>query len=578
MLEQIRKSSQSLLIYVLFGIIIAVFIINFGPQARGSGCEGPETPVGAFAAKVDGRTISQNDFRYGFVLMRGAQIPLQQAKMARVKERVMDKLIERELLAEEAERMGFRVGEDQVAEMVAESRIIGLGFPTALPYSQKDGKFDYESFKKFVQFELGLAPKAFMAEQQRELLAFKVREMMRDAVKVSPAEVKAAWEKSENRVNLEYVRVSPQRYEDELEPGADEIAKFAADGEAKLKARYDERKFLYEKAPLELKLRHILIEIEPKASEDQEAAAEKKAEAVVKRVRGGEAFAHLAREISEDGQSKRRGGALGWRRKTATGLGIAVDEKLYGTKPGEQAKNGDVVGPLRGSRGYEVVLVEGSREGDLPFDKVKLDLAEDMLRTEKARGGARAEAEAVLAHARAVMKTEKDKTWKDLFPGEHEDKKPDDKKAAPKPARPKGRESREAAFSSALKAEETGIFTRRGAVVEGIGISADLAKAAFELRPETPLGGPFEVGGGFVVVRLKERKTADPAEFERRKNELVRDAALSKWDDVVAEWAQRRCEIAKEKHRIEVNTDIVRYDEGPEKPVAYTPCTAMPRI
>ena len=35
MLEQMRKSSQSLLIYVLFGIVIAVFIINFGPQSRG---------------------------------------------------------------------------------------------------------------------------------------------------------------------------------------------------------------------------------------------------------------------------------------------------------------------------------------------------------------------------------------------------------------------------------------------------------------------------------------------------------------------------------------------------------------
>ena len=35
MLEQMRKSSQSLLIYVLFGIVIAVFIINFGPQSQG---------------------------------------------------------------------------------------------------------------------------------------------------------------------------------------------------------------------------------------------------------------------------------------------------------------------------------------------------------------------------------------------------------------------------------------------------------------------------------------------------------------------------------------------------------------
>src|SRR5262245_55939453 len=46
MLEQMRRSSQSLLIYVLFGIVIAVFIINFGPQSTG-GCESATRMSGA---------------------------------------------------------------------------------------------------------------------------------------------------------------------------------------------------------------------------------------------------------------------------------------------------------------------------------------------------------------------------------------------------------------------------------------------------------------------------------------------------------------------------------------------------
>ena len=35
MLEQMRKSSQSLLIYLMFGILIVVFIISFGPAIAG---------------------------------------------------------------------------------------------------------------------------------------------------------------------------------------------------------------------------------------------------------------------------------------------------------------------------------------------------------------------------------------------------------------------------------------------------------------------------------------------------------------------------------------------------------------
>ena len=35
MLEQMRKHSRSFIIYIFFGIIIAVFVINFGPQSQG---------------------------------------------------------------------------------------------------------------------------------------------------------------------------------------------------------------------------------------------------------------------------------------------------------------------------------------------------------------------------------------------------------------------------------------------------------------------------------------------------------------------------------------------------------------
>ena len=52
MLEQMRRSSQSLLIYVLFGIVIAVFIVNFGPQSPG-GCESVGQP--GFLRRQGGR-------------------------------------------------------------------------------------------------------------------------------------------------------------------------------------------------------------------------------------------------------------------------------------------------------------------------------------------------------------------------------------------------------------------------------------------------------------------------------------------------------------------------------------------
>jgi len=259
MLEQMRKSSRSLLIYVLFLTLIAVFIINFGPQSRGGSCESTMPGNDHFAAKVAGDMVSANDFRYGFLLLGGAQVPMQVAKQQRLKETVMDKLIERELLAQEAERLGYAVTDDQVEDLIADSKIIGLGYPRSVPRMQKDGKFSYEAFKNFVQFELGVTPKSFIEEQKRELLASRVRDLMRGSVTVSPEEVKSEFMRRGRQVNLEYVRFPTRRYEADIAPTEAEIADYAAKNDAQLRKTYDEQKFLYEKTPKELRLRQILV-------------------------------------------------------------------------------------------------------------------------------------------------------------------------------------------------------------------------------------------------------------------------------------------------------------------------------
>jgi hypothetical protein len=79
MLDQMRKNSRSLLITVLFVIIIAVFIINFGPQSRGSSCE-QAMSEDHYAAKVGRQTISNNTFRYGFMMSGGDRFPPKMAK------------------------------------------------------------------------------------------------------------------------------------------------------------------------------------------------------------------------------------------------------------------------------------------------------------------------------------------------------------------------------------------------------------------------------------------------------------------------------------------------------------------
>jgi parvulin-like peptidyl-prolyl isomerase len=560
MLEQMRKASQSLLIYLLFFIVIAVFIINFGPQSRGSSCDQVMKGNDHYAAQVNGETITQNSFRYGFMLAGGAQIPAPMAKRDRLKETVMDKLIEREILASEADHLGMVVTDDEVEDQIAEAKIVGLGSTHTVPRLQKDGKFNYDSFKSFLQFELGTTPKSFVAEQKKEMLALRVRDLMRASVSVSTDELKTEFVRKNRQVNLEYLRFSGRRFEPDLALTDAEIADYAAKNDAKLQEAYEQKRFVYEKMPEQRRVRQILVKVPEDASAAVDKAAHAKADALADRLKKGAkvagseglTFLELVKTASEDTKTKPRGGDLGWRARGAINLPGPVEDKVWKAKPGA------IVGPLRGTEGYVITKIEAVREGNIAYGDAKLELAEEKLREERGNVQAKAAADAALAK----LKGAPTKSMKDLFPVASDSQHSDSEQAAADP-------------TAAPRVEETGLFalraTREGVVVEGIGVSSPLARAAFALTADKPLAGPFDVNGTFVIARLKERKDPELADFEKHKIELAREAELTKWERVLTDWMQARCVEAKEAKRININTDVLRYEDSSEPP-PYEPC------
>jgi peptidyl-prolyl cis-trans isomerase D len=556
MLEQMRRNSRSLLIWLLFGIIIVVFVISFGPQSRGATCDQTMSDD-QYAAKVGRQVITNSDFRYGFMLRGGDRAPPKVAKQARLKEQVMDKLIERELLTAMAEKLGFVVTDDEVDDQIADAKILALGELHTVPMLQKEGRFNYESFKNFVRVQLQQTPAAFVEEQKKELLASRVRNLVRSSVTVSADEAKAEFIRKNRQLNLEYMRFTSRRFETEVALTDQEITAFAAKNEAKLKEIYEQKKFLYEKAPAQRRIRQILVKLPHDADEKADKAAREKAEALAEKLKRGAkstgkdglTFAELARQASEDTVTKARGGDLGWRARGGTNLQGAAEDKVF------EAKNGAIVGPVKGNDGYLIVKVEGSREGHIPFENAKAELAEEKLRQEQGNARAKAAAEAALAKAKETPTS----TLKTSFPP------------------PSDTEEASADTASSPRVEETGLFALRatpeGVVIEGIGVSNPLAKAAFALTAEKPLAGPFSIGDNFIIVRLKERKEPDLAEFERRKLELVREAEMAKGERVLSDWTRAACVEAKNAKRISVNLDVLKYnEEGPAEQSSYEPC------
>ena len=63
--------------------------------------------------------------------------------------------------------------------------------------------------------------------------------------------------------------------------------------------------------PEEVKVRHILIKVDPKADAKNDAAAKQKAEDLLKQIEAGADFTALAKANSDDPGSKDAGGELG---------------------------------------------------------------------------------------------------------------------------------------------------------------------------------------------------------------------------------------------------------------------------
>ena len=118
--------------------------------------------------------------------------------------------------------------------------------------------------------------------------------------------------------------------------------------------------------------RHILFKITELVSSDQ---AEKAAAAARQRVVGGEDFAKVAKQSSQDTATATLGGDLGW-----------FAGEAYGTKVGEvlkTLKNGEISQPFQTDAGWHVVQLVDTRSTDKTND-LQRDQAKNMLFQRKA--------------------------------------------------------------------------------------------------------------------------------------------------------------------------------------------------
>ena len=119
-------------------------------------------------------------------------------------------------------------------------------------------------------------------------------------------------------------------------------------------------------AEVEVRARDIFISAPEGAPPERQSAARAKADAALRRIREGESFARVARDVS-DGPTAKEGGDLGYFRRGQ--MLPQLEQAAFSLNPGE------VSGLIRVSGGFHLVYVEDRRQlPPRPLSEVQEDL------------------------------------------------------------------------------------------------------------------------------------------------------------------------------------------------------------
>lgn len=404
MLEQLRQNSRSLVIWVMFIVIIATFVLTFGSQSdvNMAGCGGSSS---THVMSVNDHDVSVHSWRFGMTALNQPGVP-----KARQAQAVLDSLLQREILAQSAHEAGFRVTADMATEMIRDGDFLIFGIPVdgKVRYF-RNGYFDYSLLQAVVN-AMGLpSVDLFIAEQQRELEARMMRDLLLRGTVASPEEARSRYVYESTTATVELVQLRTSDYQRKIALSPEQIDRYRQEHDSEVRAKYDADAALYKGRGKEVKLREIFIArkqpvvVTPGTPDAGAAQADtdpglETARAVRARILAGADFGQVAREVTEDERRKERGGSLGWRSQENPGLGAGELAEAVKT-----LAVGAVSEVITSPRGYHILKIEEAREGDLSYEQVAREIAEQMAVQAYAKAAAKRDAQRALERARAGL-------------------------------------------------------------------------------------------------------------------------------------------------------------------------------
>jgi peptidyl-prolyl cis-trans isomerase D len=363
-------------------LIVALSMVTYLIPSYGSGDRGPDGVV----AKIGKDSVTMHEAQLAIQnQLKGRNI--RPELLSLYVPRIIDEIITQRSLVYEATRLGLKVSDEET------SNAIRMAIPQLFP----DGKFvGREAYEQFLA-QQNLSIPEFENEMQRQVLINRLRIVAVEGTVVTPAEIEREYHRRQDKIKIQYVKISPDKLKSEVQVTPDEIKAYhdknpAAfpvpekrslalvildqskieqsinPSDADLQRLYNADKDRF-RTPERVKVRHILLKTTGKSPEE-DAKIKAKAEDLLKQIKAGGDFAERARKNSEDTSSAVKGGELGWIVRGQTVK--PFEDAAFSLKPNELSN------AIKTEYGYHILQVlDHEQAHQMTFDEVKSQLAEE---------------------------------------------------------------------------------------------------------------------------------------------------------------------------------------------------------
>lgn len=427
----------------------------------------------------------------------------------------------------EAGRLGLKVTDAELRDELQHGQLAQMFFPNG----QFIGQAAYENF---VQSQNMTVPQ-FEELLKAELLRNKLQTAVVAPVTVSQGNIEQEFKRQNTKVKFEYAVITPEDLMKQVHPTESELKAFYESHKKQyensipekrqvryvltdtptmekkvevtqqdLQRYYNEHQDEYRVADQVL-VRHILIKtplpgpdgkVDPKGAEE----ARKKAQSILDQLKKGGNFAELAKKYSQDPDSAKDGGSLGW---IGRGRIPEFEKTVFSLKPGQTS---DLV---QSSSGFHIIHVDDKQQAHLKtLNEVKSEI-EPIIRRQKAQAAADRLSSQLQGKARSL-----------------------------------GLEK--AAQDAGLQVVTSG-YVNRTDTLPGLGAAPDFMTAVFASNVKAP-PETVQTAQGYVVYQVIDSKPPATPTFEEARSRVESDYKSDRVNTMLGQKVQELADRAHAEH------------------------------